>query len=158
MARPHTDHVSSLSFLISYSGSVFTKCWTTTPNTTIQNILLQTCIWNVQSSNLVWSATVHLLNTPFCNNAISNLQWLLNPCVRFFIPFHIRHLTCPYLSHVMCCPPPCKFFILFARNSVIKQPHNKAKSSTACLLELAYFFFCGVATQRGSWPPHSWGF
>jgi hypothetical protein len=20
------------------------------------------------------------------------------------------------------------------------------------------FFFCGAATQRGSWPPHSWGF
>ena len=20
------------------------------------------------------------------------------------------------------------------------------------------FFFCGTATQRGSWPPHSWGF
>jgi len=23
---------------------------------------------------------------------------------------------------------------------------------------LSIFFFCGVATQRGSWPPHSWGF
>ena len=21
-----------------------------------------------------------------------------------------------------------------------------------------YIFFCGSATQRGSWPPHSWGF
>ena len=21
-----------------------------------------------------------------------------------------------------------------------------------------FFFCCGVATQRGSWPPHSWGF
>ena len=21
-----------------------------------------------------------------------------------------------------------------------------------------FFFFCGFATQRGSWPPHSWGF
>ena len=21
-----------------------------------------------------------------------------------------------------------------------------------------YIFFCGAATQRGSWPPHSWGF
>jgi hypothetical protein len=23
---------------------------------------------------------------------------------------------------------------------------------------LMYTFFCGAATQRGSWPPHSWGF
>jgi len=26
------------------------------------------------------------------------------------------------------------------------------------LLYNHYFFFCGAATQRGSWPPHSWGF
>jgi hypothetical protein len=23
---------------------------------------------------------------------------------------------------------------------------------------ITIFFFCGVATQRGSWPPQSWGF
>jgi len=23
---------------------------------------------------------------------------------------------------------------------------------------LSFFFWCGPATQRGSWPPHSWGF
>jgi len=22
----------------------------------------------------------------------------------------------------------------------------------------SHFFFCGAATQRRSWPPHSWGF
>ena len=117
--RDRTIRDSSLSFLISYSGSVFTKCWTTTPNTMIQNILLQTCIQNVPSSNLVWSATVHLLYTPSYNSTISNLQWLLKSCVRFFIPFHSRHLTCPYLSYVMCCPPPCMFFILFARDNAL---------------------------------------
>jgi hypothetical protein len=119
-------HVSSLSFLISYSGSVFTKCWTTTPNTTIQNILLQTCIWNVSSSNLVWSATVHLLNTPFCNNAISNLQWLLNPPCEIFhtFPQPPSYLPLPITRDVLSAP--CKFLILFARiaslnNHIIKQ-------------------------------------
>jgi hypothetical protein len=28
---------------------------------------------------------------------------------------------------------------------------------TACLL-FFFFFCCGAATQRGLWPPHSWGF
>ena len=34
---------------------------------------------------------------------------------------------------------------------------NKCEiTGASCLL---YFFFsCGAATQRGSWPPHSWGF
>ena len=27
-----------------------------------------------------------------------------------------------------------------------------------CVCSIYIFFFCGVATQRGSWPPHSWGF
>ena len=29
---------------------------------------------------------------------------------------------------------------------------------TCWAIKKLYFFYCGAATQRGSWPPHSWGF
>jgi hypothetical protein len=35
-------------------------------------------------------------------------------------------------------------------------PINVKNSHAA--LKCHYFLPCGVATQRGSWPPHSWGF
>jgi hypothetical protein len=30
--------------------------------------------------------------------------------------------------------------------------------SSFCYIKSYHFFSCGAATQRGSWPPHSWGF
>jgi len=35
---------------------------------------------------------------------------------------------------------------------------NKSAESVWHILVHPFGFFCGVATQRGSWPPHSWGF
>jgi len=32
------------------------------------------------------------------------------------------------------------------------------KAPTIIFNHPVLFFFCGTATQRGSWPPHSWGF
>ena len=46
-------------------------------------------------------------------------------------------------------------------------PHSLSKVSHECCLSYPFqeaqnrttnFFFCDAATQRGSWPPHSWGF
>ena len=36
--------------------------------------------------------------------------------------------------------------------------HLLISSVLSLLLLLLFFFCCGAATQRGSWPPHSWGF
>ena len=41
--------------------------------------------------------------------------------------------------------------------SNIQVQHTKLAISSHSLQWLR-FFFCGAATQRGSWPPHSWGF
>jgi len=49
-------------------------------------------------------------------------------------------------------------------NSIIQTCHIKMRHTIICKNNLflfflfIYFFFCGAATQSGSWPPHSWGF
>ena len=36
--------------------------------------------------------------------------------------------------------------------------HESVHHDTIVMNKLQTFFFCGPATQRGSWPPNSWGF
>jgi len=54
------------------------------------------------------------------------------------------------ISHHMCFPVKNFCFLHEKSPQIFKFSHW----NTILLL----FFLCGAATQRGSWPPHSWGF
>ena len=59
-----------------------------------------------------------------------------------------KHSSRPYVGFWSDLLP---LVLLYTRD-----PYETDLCSTALLIYIV-FFFCGAATQRGSWPPHSWG-
>jgi len=63
-----------------------------------------------------------------------------------------------YICLKFACKRNNSFILKFLNNVFLV---FQLKFTTRCLsLQLSdiYFFACGPAIQRGSWPPHSWGF
>ena len=80
----------------------------------------------------------------------------------FFVHFSTFGLCnwCSFVS-VFLCHCLCRFSYLWIGcwlNTLIIIVEVAVVVVVVVVVVVAVFFFCGAATQRGSWPPHSWGF
>jgi hypothetical protein len=99
-----------------------------------------------------WFHAMSLLST-----GLTPLVFVVWQYIRNILDLH-THYKCNFSSDMLCpwtCGGRCDAHI-----GTVQTTTSHEKKHQLIFMSLFFFFFfrCGAATQRGSWPPHSWGF